>query len=146
MDVSPDETLCTADACVASGAAVVAVTDTGGAVGVATAVDFSGDDVVAAAVGNRAGVEVVTGGGILTVFTAVAGGAVEAECSLEGAVAATGGGAWTSSAGGDVAAATVSALAAAATLADEAGVGTARGLAEDTPGTGTADSCPCVAT
>lgn len=175
-DTSLDAELCTcrgitADVCVVQtggtalvGAAVVAATDSGVAVVVdawvvvttvvvATAMDFSGDDVVVVTVGNGAGVEVVTGGGILTAFSAVVGGVVDVVCSLEGAAAATGIVSWTFSVGDDAVAVTVLDLAVVVTLADvvvgdglQVGVGTAQVFAEDAPATGTADSCPCVAT
>lgn len=175
-ETSVDAELCTcremtAEVCVVDAggtvlvvAAVIAATvatDTGVAVVVdtwvvvtlvvATVMDFSGDDVVVVTVGNEAGaapVEVVSGGGIFIVFSAVVTGVVV--CSLEGAVA-TGVVTWTPSVGGDVVTVTVLALAVEVILADvvvgegvQIGVGAAGGFAEDVPATETV--VPCVTT
>lgn len=167
VDTSDEAELCTcgeitADVCVVETggtvwvvAAVVATTvatDTGVAVVVdtlavvtifvvTTVMDFSEDDAVLVTVDNEAGVaplEVVTGGGILTIFSAVVAGVVEVVCSLEGA-AATGVFTWTPSVGGDDDTVTDFALAVVVTIADvvvgegvqvRVGVG---GFAEDVP-------------
>lgn len=80
---------------------------------VETVMDFSGGDVVVVTVGNGAGVEVVTGDGILTVFSAVV-------CSLEGHAVSKGVVTWTFSVGGDDVTATAFSLAVVVTVVDVA--------------------------
>lgn len=147
---------------VAAVVAATVATDTGVAVEVdtwkdvtmfvvPTVMDFSGDDVVVVTVGNGAGAapgDVVTGGGIVTVFSAVVAGVVEDVCSLGGGAAATGVGTWTFSVGGVEVTVTVFALAVVVTLVDiavgegvQVGVGAAGGFAEDVPATGAAITC-----
>lgn len=122
---------------------------------VATVMDFPGDDVVVTA-GNGAGAapaEVVTGGGILTVFSAVVVGVVEVMSSLE-AAAATGVVTWTPSVGGEAVTLVVFVLAVVVTLADvgdvgegvQIVVGAAGGFTEDVSATGTVVTGASVAT
>lgn len=81
---------------------------------VETVMDFSGGDVVVVTVGNGAGVEVVTGDGILTVFSAVV-------CSLEGDAVSKGVVTWTFSVFSVTA--TAFSLAVVVTVVDVAAVG-----------------------